>query len=105
MDLVPLEADDVGEQPLGKAVLAHHAGRQAPALGGHLERSALRVDVAVVLEPAHHLGHRGRGVAQALGEAGADHGDLRLLQLVHRLEVLLDRRVEPGRHAFRLLAP
>ena len=37
VDELPVEADDVGEQPLGEPVLAHHAGGQPLALVGELE--------------------------------------------------------------------
>ena len=103
VDLVPLEADDVDQQALGEPVLAHHALGAAPALRGERERASLGAHVAVVAQPAHHLRDRRRRVVEALCQPRLDDLHAFFLELVDGLEVLLDRRVETGRHVSRIL--
>ncbi len=60
VDELPVEADDVGQQPLGEPVLAHHAGGQELPLVGELEVAvALHGEQPVALHPGHGLRHRG----------------------------------------------
>ena len=67
VDELPVQADDVGEQPLGEPVLAHHPGGQPHALVGELEVAvALDGEQAVALHPGHGLARRsGRSGAAA----------------------------------------
>ena len=46
VDLVPREPDDVGEEPLGQAVLADHAGGQFLARGSQRDRTPSHLDIA-----------------------------------------------------------
>ena len=99
--LVPGQPDDVDEEPLGEAVLAHDALGAAVAPVGELEAPAGTADVALVGEPANHLRDRLRRVAEPLDEARLDYRDVFFLEGVDRLEVLLERRMEAFWHAAR----
>ena len=103
--LLPRQPDDVGQQPLGQAVLAHHALGDRPALRGERQRPAPDLDVALVAQPLDHLGDGGRGVVESFGQAGLDDDHALLAQLVNGLEVLLQRRVEPLGHGARVPPP
>ena len=90
VDELPVEADDVGQQPLGEPVLAHHAGGQELALVGELEVAvALHGEQPVALHPGHGLRHRGARLVQPLGDAGTQRHDALLHELVDRAEVHL----------------
>ena len=91
--LGPLEPDDVDEQPLGQAVLAHDLLRQGPPAVGEEQPPSFPGHVPVLGEPVQHLGHGRGGAAQALGDAGLNHRDALLAEREHGLEVLLDGRV------------
>ncbi len=83
MDLVDVQAEDVGEQTLRQAVLAHHGGGQPATLLGHLE-AAVRPDddEVVALHAGDGLADRGAGLLEALGDAGTQRGDALFLELV-----------------------
>ncbi len=59
VDLVPREPDDVGEEPLGQAVLADHAGGQFLARGSQRDRTPRHLDIARLAKAVDHLRHRG----------------------------------------------
>ena len=72
VDVLPLEPDDVDEQPLGEPVLAHDAGGEQAAVVGQLEVAvAGQAQQAVALHAGHRLRDGRAGVAQPLGDAGA----------------------------------
>ena len=90
VDELPVEADDVGEQPFGEAVLAHHPGRQPHALLGELEVTvALDGHQAVALHPGDGLGDGRAALVQPLGDPGTQRDDAFLDELVDRPEVHL----------------
>ena len=90
MHVLPVEADHVGEQPLGEPVLAHHPDGEAAALLGELEVPvALDGQQAVALHPGHRLAHRRAALVQPLGDPGAQRHDVLLDQLVDGPEVHL----------------
>ena len=90
VDVLPLQPDDVDEQALGEAVLAHDAGGDQPALVGELEVAVAREgEQAVALHAGHGLRHRRARVAQALGDPGAQGDDPLLHELVDRAQVHL----------------
>ena len=100
MHLLPLEADDVDEQPLGEPVPAHDRGREAAALLGQLQAAvAGELDVAVVLEPGDRLGDGGGREPEPLDQPGPHRHDALLLDGEDRLEVLLGRVVQLGHEA------
>src|SRR5215211_1241764 len=104
VDLVPRDAEDVGEEPLDQAVAAHDLpGLLASALR-ELERLVVAAaHVAVALEAADHLVNGRRGELHRPRDVRAGDREPRLLQPEHRLEVLLlgDRGVIRG-HATSL---
>ena len=67
VDLMPWQPDDVGQQPLGQAVLADDAGGELAAGRGQGEGAAPDLDVALFPETVHHLRNGGGGVADTLG--------------------------------------
>ena len=97
--VLPLEADDVAQQALGDAVLAHDPGGEQPAVVAQLE-VAVSGDVQqpVALHPRDRLRDGGPGVAEALGDPGAQRSDALLLELEDGAEVHL-RGVDEVRHA------
>ncbi len=105
VDLLPLQADDLGQQQLGQTVLAHDAGRQVAPVVGQLQ-GPVGGDThqSVVLQAGHGLGHGGGGQAQALDEAGPDGRDALFLQLPDRAKVHLRGVDQRRRHLVSLLA-
>ena len=104
MDVAPVEADDVEQQPFSKAVLADHLGGAAAALIGQLQRAVLRdSDEPIALHARHSLGDRGAGVVEAVDDPRAKRGDAVLLQLVDGLEVHLGGVDELAHMRSRLL--
>ena len=95
---VPRQADQVGEETLGQPVLADHALGLGPALGREGEGPARRFDVPLLAEAADHLGDGGGAIAESIGQTGLDDRRPLLLELVHGLEVLLDRGMEAVGH-------
>ncbi len=90
VDELPVEADDVGEQPLGEPVLAHHPGREPVALLGELEVAvALDGEQAVALHPGHGLGDGRPALVEPLGDPGTQRDDPLLDQLVDGPQVHL----------------
>ncbi len=90
VDELPVQADDVDQQALGEAVLAHHPGGQAPALVGQLEVAvALDGEQAVALHPGHGLRDGRAALVQPLGDPGAQRHDALLVQLVDGPEIHL----------------
>ncbi len=104
--LVPGQADDVDEEPFGEAVLAHHSlGAGQPFLG-ELEATSGTPHVTLVGEPVDHLGDGLGRVAEPLDEPGLDDDrEVFFHERVHRLQVLLERRMEAFRHANRSYRP
>ena len=87
---LPVQADHVGEQPLGEPVLAHHPGGQPQPLGGQLEVPvALDGQQAVALHPGDRLGDGRTALVQPLGDPRAQRHDALLDQLVDGPEVHL----------------
>ena len=93
MHVLPLEADHVGEQALGEAVLAHDVhGLAAPGRGGQLEVPVARDDdETVALHAGDGLRDGGTGVAETLGDARTQRDDVLLLEVEDRAEVHLGR--------------
>jgi hypothetical protein len=101
VDLVPGDAEDVGEEALDHPVPAHDRGGVAVALLGELERLVGGLaHVPVGLQPADHLVDGRCGELHGAGDVGARDRQARLLEPEDRLEVLLfgDRRLL-ARHA------
>ncbi len=96
VDLVPGQADDVGQKSFRQAVLAYDAGGQAAAGRGEGKRASPDLYVALLPQAVNHLGDGGGGVADALGQTGLDHLAALFLQVEDRLEVLLVGRVGAG---------
>ena len=90
VDELPVEADHVGEEPLGQAVLAHHPGGKSVPLGGQLEVSvALDGHQAVALHARDRLRHRRPGLVKPLRDPGTQRHDALFDQLVDGPEVHL----------------
>lgn len=104
MHQLPVEPDDVDQQPLDQAVLAHDAHGQQPALLGQLEVTVF-VDVqqAVAFHAGDGLADGGTGLVQPLGDARAERDDAFLFELEDRLEVHLCR-IDEVAHPTALLA-
>ena len=97
VDLLPLEPDDVDEEPLGEAVAPHDRGRHLAALVGEAEAAVVeQLGVAVVDEAVHRLRHRGRREPEPLHQPGPDRDDALLLDLEDGFEVLLGGVVPLG---------
>src|SRR5690606_31446248 len=75
-----LEANDISEEPLGEAVLAHHPYGDELALFGQLKPAVYGVDLdeAVALHTSHGLRDRGTRVVEVLRNAGS-HGHYSVL--------------------------
>src|SRR5262249_43053590 len=87
-------ADDVDEQQLGKAMLAHDRdGVGAPGAGEVQVAVAQHGQQAVALHPRDGLAHGGAALMQTLRYPGAQRRDALLLELEDRSEVHL-RRVD-----------
>ncbi len=92
MHQLPLEPDDVDQQPLGEPVLAHHAHGEPVALVGELEVPvALDGQQPVALHPGDRLADRRPALVQPLGDPRAQRHDALLVQLVDGPEVHLGR--------------
>jgi len=92
MDLLPLQADDVHQQALGDAVLAHHPCRQLPTTLGELQVAVVRdLQQAVALHPRHRLAHGGAALLQPLRDPGAHGDDALLLEFEDGAQVHLSR--------------
>ena len=90
VDELPVQPDDVDQQPLGQPVLAHDADGPGPALVAQLEVTvALDAHQVVALHARDRLGDRRAALVQPLGDAGAEGDDALLLELVDRPEVHL----------------
>ena len=101
VDLVPRDAEDVGEKALDQAMAADDRVRVVAAVVGELDRLVLSAaDVAVALEPADHLVDGRRRELHRAGDVGAGHRQPGLLEPEEDLEVLLlgDRCVIVGHH-------
>src|SRR5207245_2101372 len=92
---VPLQTDDIGEEALGQAVLADDALCPPAAILGEGQGPPLALEESGPPQPSDHLGHGRSRVPQMFDQAGLDDGNALLLELVDRLQVLLDGRVEP----------
>ena len=90
MHVFPRDPDDLDEQALGEAVLAHDAGGHQATRFRQLEVAvALDGHQAVTLHAGHRLRHSGAGLAQPLGDARAQRDDVLLFELEDRPEVHL----------------
>ncbi len=96
VDLVPGQADDVGQKPFGEAVLADDAGGQLATGRGQGDRASPDLDVARLTQAVHHLRHGGGRVAHPFGQPGLYDLAALLFQVVDRLQVLLVGRVGAG---------
>jgi phosphoserine aminotransferase len=86
----PIEADDVGKQPLREAVLAQHMHGFAPPGRGELKMTvALDDHKAIPLHARDGLRHSGPGVAEALGDAGTQGHNVLFLQVEDGAQVHL----------------
>ena len=75
MHVLPLQADDVDQQPLGQPVLAHHPGRPAAAVVGELQVPvALDREQPVALHPGHGLATRSGRSGRAARRSGRAAG-------------------------------
>jgi len=90
--LGPRELQDVGEEPLGEAVAAHHPLGQLQPVVGEAD-AALGGDQALGLEPSHHLADRRTRDLETVGDPRLDDADVVLGQLEDGLAVLLERRM------------
>jgi hypothetical protein len=93
--LIPGDPQHVGQEALDHAVAADDPLGVLGAGRGEGDRSFFVAgDVAVALQAAHHLVHRGRGELHCAGDVGSGHRQARLLQPEQALQVLLlgDRR-------------
>ena len=90
VDVIPRNADDIGEEPLDHPVAADdRLGVLAPG-GGEVDRPpGVTNDVPVALEPSEHLVHGRRRQLHRPRQVGAGHRQARLEQPEQRLEVLL----------------
>jgi hypothetical protein len=103
VDLVPGDAEHVGQEALDQAVAtADLLGVALAALGERDRLVAGAGDVAVALEAADHLVHGGRRELHRARHVGAGQGQPRLLQPVQRLQVLLLRDGHIGHGAHRI---
>ena len=67
MHLVPFEPDDLSEQALREAVLAHHVAGEPRPGGGELDRAVgLDDEQPVALHPGHRLRDGGAGLVEPL---------------------------------------
>ncbi len=97
--VLPLQADDIDEQPFGKAVLAHDPSREPAAFVGQLQMPvAFDGEQPVASHPSHGLAHGGPGLVQPLGDPRPQRDDALLLELEDRAQVHL-RGVDEVRHA------
>ena len=90
----PRQVEDVGEEPLGEAVAAHHPLGEAEPVGAERDGVVVDGDQALVREALDHLRHRRARHHEAVGDAGLDDLDVVLVELVDGLAVLLERGVE-----------
>jgi hypothetical protein len=82
--------DDVDQQQLGEAVLAHDRDGGGPAvLGQHQVAVVLDVEQPVALHPGDGLAHRRATLMQTLGDAGTQRGHTFLFQLEDGAQVHL----------------
>ena len=94
----PLEADHVGEEALGEAVLAHDVHGLAAPIRRQLEVTVARDhDESIAFHAGDGLRDRGSGVAETLGDARTQRHDVLLLEIEDGAEVHL-RRVDEIRH-------
>ena len=91
--LVPFQPDDIDEEALGQAVLAHDLLRQGLPTLSQREPAAIPGHVPVLSQAVQHLGDRRCGPPQPLRDAGLNHRHTLLRERQHGLEVLLDGRV------------
>ena len=90
VDLVPGDAEHVGEEALDQPVAAHDALGVLGAGVGEGDRLVARArDVAVALQAADHLVHRRRRELHRPRDVGPRHRQTGLLQPEESLEVLL----------------
>jgi hypothetical protein len=89
---LPVESDDVGEESLGEAVLAHDVHGLAATGRGEFEVTVARDDhEAVALHAGDGLRHGGPRVSEALGDARTQRHDVLLLEVEDRAQVHLRR--------------
>ena len=100
VDLVPAVAEHLHEEHLEKPVVANQLEGDLPTLFGQLLAPiAVVLDQALGDETAHHLAHRRRGDAEALGELARGDGSGVAVEVVEGFEVVLLRlgeRAAPG---------
>src|SRR5215217_62767 len=90
MDVGVVQADDVDEQALGQAVLAHDGSGQLSAVVGQLQVPvALHGEQTVALHAGHGLADRGTALVEALGDPRPKRDDPLFLQLKDGAEVHL----------------
>ncbi len=76
MHLIPFEADDVDEQTLGEAMLAHHRDRKVAALLGELEMTVTRhLEQSVALHASNRLAHGRTALLESFGDPRAERDD------------------------------
>ena len=82
MDIGPVQANDVSQEPLGEAVLAHHLGGAFPAHLGQFQVTVVGNNhQAIALHAADGLRNSGAGVPQPLGDAGAESHNVLFFKL------------------------
>src|SRR5215471_3404547 len=92
VQVFPIQADHVGEQPFGEPVLAHDRDGFPPAPCRELEMTVISdVQQSVPLHAGHGLADGWTALAQPLGDACSQWYDAFLLELVHRPQVHLSR--------------
>ena len=103
VDVGPVEADHVGQQALGEAVLAHDFDGAFPACFRQLKVPvAGNDDEAVALHPADGLGDGGAGVAEPFGDPGAEGDDVFFFKFQNGPKIHLGG-IDQIRHSAQLL--
>ena len=92
--LVPGQADQVGQQPFGQAVLADDACRPFPAGVGEGQGVPVELDEPGVAQAVHHLGDRGSGMPDPFGQARLYYRGPFVHQIGDGLDVLLGGRMD-----------
>lgn len=102
----PVEAEHVGEEPLGKSVAAHDSLCQFFTGSGEGKRRIVVANETLGFHPLHHFGDRRAGHTEALGESHLDDVGILLAHLEHALAVFLECRMMLARvsHAIRVPA-
>ncbi len=90
VDLIPGHSDDVHQEALGEAMLAHHRdGERASAVGQFEVPVPGDPEEAVALHAGNGLRHGGTGLFQTLGDPRPQRHDALFFEIVDRSQVHL----------------